>query len=156
MATRYRGSPGEVRALDAYIKLVRAAESVTARLSAATARAGLTTGQFGVLEALFHLGPLCGRDLGRKLLRSGGNVTTVVDNLERRGLVRRERSGDDRRFVAVHLTGEGRDLIRRLFPRHVANLVREMESLGAGEQEELARLCKKLGTGNGGRRRART
>ena len=60
-----------------------------ARLDPLMRDADLTVGQFGTLEALLHLGPLCRRDLGRKLLRSGGNITVVVGNLARRGLVRR-------------------------------------------------------------------
>ena len=105
MPTHYRGRPDEVAALDAYIKLMRAADSVTARLEPVMASAGLTLGQFGTLEALLHLGPLCQRDLGRKLLRSDGNITVVVNNLAHRGLVRRVRRRDDRRFVTVACVG---------------------------------------------------
>ncbi len=147
MGTHYQGPPAEVRALDAYIKLTRAAESVSARVAAAYADAGLTDGQFGALEALYHLGPLVQRTLADKLLRSSGNITLVIDNLERRGLVRRERSTTDRRCITVHLTDEGRRLIRRLFPRQVARLVAEFAILTPAEQDELGRLCRKLGLG---------
>src|SRR4029450_10504117 len=58
MPTHYRGAPADVAALDTYIKLMRAAESVTARLEPGMAAVGLTVGQFGALEALLHLGPL--------------------------------------------------------------------------------------------------
>ena len=50
----------------------------------------LTISQFGVLEALYHLGPLSQRQLADKILRSSGNLTMVIDNLERDGLVRRD------------------------------------------------------------------
>jgi MarR family 2-MHQ and catechol resistance regulon transcriptional repressor len=145
MGTHYRGTKDEVRALSAFIKLVRAAESVGARLSPGLAKVGLTEGQFGALEALYHLGPLHQRELGAKLLRSGGNVTMVVDNLEKRGLVRRERGVEDRRFVTVHLTDAGRRLIARIFPRHAARVTEEMSVLTPAEQDELGRLCRKLG-----------
>ena len=145
MGTHYRGMKDEVRALNAFIKLVRAADSVGARLKDSPAEAGLTDGQFGVLEALYHLGPLHQRELGTKLLRSGGNVTMVVDNLEKRGLVRRERGVEDRRFVTVHLTDAGRRLIARIFPRHAARVTEEMSVLTPAEQDELGRLCRKLG-----------
>src|SRR5260370_7975548 len=75
MPTHYRGTAQERAALDAYIKLMRAADSVTARLDPLMRAADLTVGQFGALEALLHRGPLCQRDLGRKLLRSGGDIT---------------------------------------------------------------------------------
>jgi MarR family 2-MHQ and catechol resistance regulon transcriptional repressor len=147
MGTHYRGTKDEVRALNAFIKLVRAADSVGARLKDSPAEAGLTDGQFGALEALYHLGPLHQRELGAKLLRSGGNVTMVVDNLEKCGLVRRERGVEDRRFVTVHLTDAGRRLIARLFPRHAARVTAEMSVLTPAEQDELGRLCRKLGKG---------
>jgi MarR family 2-MHQ and catechol resistance regulon transcriptional repressor len=83
--------------------------------------------------------------LAAKLLRSSGNLTLVLDNLEKRNLVRRERGTADRRFITVHLTDPGRALIAELFPRHVAAVVARFGVLNAGEQEELARLCRKLG-----------
>jgi MarR family 2-MHQ and catechol resistance regulon transcriptional repressor len=147
MPTHYRGSPTERAALEAYIKLMRAAESVTARLEPLMRAADLTVGQFGALEALLHLGPLCQRDLGRKLLRSGGNTTVVVGNLARRGLVRRTRRADDHRFVTVALTDRGRRLIGGVFPRHVRHVVHEMGALSPAEQAELGRLCRQLGRG---------
>jgi MarR family transcriptional regulator, 2-MHQ and catechol-resistance regulon repressor len=145
MPTHYRGSAQERAALDAYIKLMRAADSVTARLDPLMRAADLTVGQFGALEALLHRGPLCQRDLGRKLLRSGGNITVVVGNLARRGLVRRHRGPQDRRFVTVTLTDKGRRLIGGIFPRHVRHVVRELEALSPPEQAELGRLCRQLG-----------
>jgi len=145
MPTHYRGRAKERAALDAYIKLMRAADSVTARLDPLMRAADLTVGQFGTLEALFHLGPLCQRDLGRKLLRSGGNITVVVGNLARRGLVRRTRGTRDRRFITVTLTDKGHRLIGGIFPRHVRHVVREMGALSLPEQAELGRLCRQLG-----------
>ena len=82
MPTRYRGSEHQVRALNAFITLVRAAEAVSVALHRELAGRRLTSSQFGVIEALFHLGPLCQGDLATKLLRSGGCVTSVVEGLE--------------------------------------------------------------------------
>ena len=147
MGTHYKGRPAEVRALNTYIKLTRATSSVAGRLNRQLADAGVTPTQLGVLEALLHLGPLGQRALGGKLLMSGANITTVVDNLERRHLVRRERNGDDRRNVTVHLTTDGRRLISKVFPDHAAAIAEAFSSLTTSEQDELARLTKKLGLG---------
>src|SRR5579885_88574 len=144
MPTHFTGEAPLVRALDAYIKLSRASDTLDSRLAAALAREGLTTGQLGVLEALLHLGPLSQTDICRKLLRSGGNVTTVIDNLERQHLVRRKRRSDDRRVVTVELTATGRRLIGRGFPGHARRIA---AALAAAEQIELGRLCRKLGRG---------
>jgi len=148
MPTHYQGPKNEVRALNAYIPLFRAVETLASRSLARLEAAGITPGQFAVLEALLHLGPLCQKELGRKLLRAGGNVTLVVDNLEKQGWVRRVRSREDRRFVSVHLTTKGKRLIERIFPEHAAAVRREMSCLTAAEQESLRRLCRKLGLSN--------
>lgn len=147
MPTHYRGNSEEVRALNAFIPLIRAAETLTARTGSLASARGLSTSQFGVLEALLHLGPLCQRELGQKLLKSGGNITLVVDNLERKGWVHRERQTKDRRMIRVRLTSRGRRLIAKMFPEHVALLVQEMRRLTPIEQEQLRNLCRKLGRG---------
>jgi MarR family 2-MHQ and catechol resistance regulon transcriptional repressor len=135
----------ERRALDAYIKLARAAAAAEASINRHLADVGLTTSQFGVLEALWHLGPLSLGQLADKILKSSGNLTLVVDNLVKRGLVTRSRSDRDRRVVTAVLTPEGESAIAELFPRHVERVVSAFEGLSATEQETLARLCRKLG-----------
>jgi MarR family 2-MHQ and catechol resistance regulon transcriptional repressor len=149
--SHYKGTKDEVRALGTFVKLVRAAESVTARIHRHLIDAGLTVSQFGVLEALFHVGPLSQAELAKKILRSTGNITMVIDNLEKRGLVTRERHKDDRRYYSVQLTGEGRKLIGTIFPRHAAKIVEEMRVLSSAEQETLGNLCRKLGLRQQGR-----
>lgn len=144
MGTHFKGDKTEVRALDAYIKLIRAAESILSRVHHQTGD-GLTVTQFGVMEALHHLGPMHQRKIGLKLLKSGGNVTMVIDNLERRELVERRRDKKDRRFVNVHLTPAGTKLIAKVFPQRVASVKEEMNRLSAAEQDELGRLCRILG-----------
>jgi MarR family 2-MHQ and catechol resistance regulon transcriptional repressor len=148
MGTRYRGSAREVRALDAYIKLMRAADAVTDRVHRHLASAGLSVSQFGALEALHFLGPLTQGALARKLLKSGGNMTMVVGNLERRGLVRRRREKENRRFVTVTPTPAGRRLVAQVFPRHAAAIARAFAPLPPRDQELLGRLCRRLGLGN--------
>src|SRR5262245_49791215 len=145
MATHHRGTTDEVRALDAYIKMNRALDAMHRRIGRELAEQGLTPPQLGVLESLYHLGPLSQGDLGRKLLCSGANISVLVDNLEKSGLVARGRSEADRRVVTVSLTPAGRKLIARVFPAHARGITRVMAALSADEQETLARLCKKLG-----------
>jgi MarR family 2-MHQ and catechol resistance regulon transcriptional repressor len=145
MKHRYRGNQKEIRALKTYVKLMRAAESVTARTHRHLSSTGLTISQFAVLESLYHLGPLSQREIGQKILRSSGNITMVIDNLEKNGLVRRERLEADRRFFIVHLTDRGYQLIKKIFPPHAAVIAEDLAALTAAEQETLGRLCKKLG-----------
>ena len=148
MTVKYRGTETEVRALSTYVKLMRATEAVTTRTNRHLVEAGLSISQFGVLEALHHLGPLCQRDIAKKILKSSGNITVVIDNLEKRGLVARIRDAEDRRFLTVRLTSEGERLIAGIFPRHAEAIVNGMGVLTEAEQLELGRLCKKLGMGS--------
>lgn len=145
------GDPDRARALGLYVKLVRAADSVQAPLDRRLESLGLTEGQFGVLEILLHLGPQSAGALSRKSFRSGGHVTTVLDNLERRKLVTRERLPEDRRTVIVRLTPSGRRLVAKLFPGHADAIAEAMSVLAPAEQSTLAGLLKKLGRAQGER-----
>jgi MarR family 2-MHQ and catechol resistance regulon transcriptional repressor len=145
MQPKYRGNKKELRALSTYVKLMRAAESVTRRIHRHLSETGLTLSQFAVLEALYQLGPLSQREIGQKILRSSGNITMVIDNLEKSGLAKRERNETDRRFFIVHLTAKGYSLINSIFPAHAAVIAKDLGVLTAAEQGALARLCKKLG-----------
>ncbi len=145
MPTHYDGTPEENLALDTFIKFTRASNAFEARLIRRNAICDLTMSQFGVLETLLHLGPLSQSDLGSKLLRSGGNITLVIDNLEKRGLVCRKADAGDRRVSVVHLTPSGEELIRRIFPQQVKAILDELSALTPDEQLTLGSLCKKLG-----------
>jgi MarR family 2-MHQ and catechol resistance regulon transcriptional repressor len=148
MPTHYDGTDDEERALNAYIRFTRAFDSVHAQLKETFAAHDLTSGQFGVLETLHHLGPLHQGAIGEKLLQSKGNVSTVISNLEDRGLVERRRDADDRRYVNVHLTRAGKDLIDEIFPAHVERITEIFGALDDDELETFSTLCKKLGLAN--------
>ena len=145
MPTKFKGNSQEILALNTFIKLTRSVEALNSRLNNCGSLEGLTISQFGVLEALYHIGPMCQSDLGGKLLRSGGNITLVIDNLEKKGGVRRQRDSEDRRMVYVHLTEAGREHIARIFPQHLEQIVKEMNILTSEEQEQLGAMCKKIG-----------
>jgi MarR family transcriptional regulator, 2-MHQ and catechol-resistance regulon repressor len=146
--TRHTGPADERLALDAYIKLARATAAVDAAINRPLADHGLTVSQFGVLEALLHLGPLGHGVLGRKILKSSGNVTTVIDNLCRLGLVTREHDPRDRRVRRVALTDEGRRRVERALPDHVRRVRDAFSCLSREEQETLGDLLKRLGHAN--------
>jgi len=147
MPTHYSGTKVEARTLDTFIKLTRCTNSVLARLAERNSIGDLTYSQFAVLEALYHLGSMTQGDICIKILKSGSNMTTVIDHLERDGLARRERNDEDRRMVHIHLTENGKRMVKAVLPGHVEALVDEFGILTVSEQETLANLCKKLGKG---------
>lgn len=144
----YRGDEATRLALDTFIKLMRASDSFLARMLAhGPLGERLTMSRFAALEALYHHGPLCPGEIAAKVLKTKANMTTVIDNLEREGLVTRTPSEEDRRKTLVTLTAEGATLIAEVFPRVAAAIRREMGLLSPDEQTRLGELCKKLGTG---------
>ena len=147
-STRQYGHKADV-ALTLWVKLARASAVFARRTGEQIRSFGLTPAQFGVLEILGHKGPMNPGDLCRKSLVSGGNMTVVVDNLERLGLVRRERSREDRRAITVHLTPRGKRLFTSVFPRHAAFVADLASVLTEEEQIRLGALLKKLGTSLG-------
>ena len=133
------------RALNTYTKLMRAAETVTSRVSRAMLAADLTISQFGVLEALYHKGPMLLGEVQRKLLVTSGGITYLVDRLVAKGLVKREQCDEDRRARYAVLTPAGQSLIKRIFPGHAARIEHAMSGLTAAEQRDATQLIRKLG-----------
>ena len=147
MPSRHQGSLRERRALAAFINLQRAANTVQSMSMKSLEKHGLTPSQFAVLEALYHVGPLCLSELAKKILRTSGNLTMVVDNLEKSGYVKRVPSPQDRRYISVEITESGRKLIASVFPEHATRITEVMSRLSAEDQDTLRDLCRKLGTG---------
>jgi len=143
--THYTGDEDIRRALDAYIKLSRARKTMGDLTSRLLSENGLTESQLGALEALYYLGPMSQKDIGDKLLVTGGNMTMVIKNLEKRGLIRRVRDTQDRRQMIVSLSSDGKRLVSELFPKHAAYIAELMAILTPDEQDMLGRLCKMLG-----------
>ncbi|WP_034336860.1 MarR family winged helix-turn-helix transcriptional regulator [Deinococcus misasensis] len=150
MGTKFQGNDRQIQALNAYIKLHRAASTVETAANQHLQNHDLSLSQFSVLEALFHLGPLTQKQLGEKILKSKGNLTMVIDNLEKRGLAVRERSSKDRRNIHVSITEQGNQLIAGILPGHVEGIEQVFSVLTPEELGTLADLCKKLGLGVAG------
>ena len=132
-------------ALGTWVKLARAYATLNRESVKDIRRYGLTQPQFGVIECLGHLGEMNIGELSKKMLVSGGNMTCVVDNLEKEGLVRRQHSESDRRAVIVALTEQGMTLFKEIFPQHAKVLTGLMAVLPESEQAELSRILKNLG-----------
>jgi len=143
--TRKYGRKADL-ALSLWVKLARAADSMSILTSRDIARYGLTQAQFGVVETLGHLGPMKIGEVCAKKLSSGGNMTVVADNLNRDGLVERVQAPDDRRAYLLKLTEKGTKLFNEIFKQH-ASCVEDLVHSALSEKEiiELSGLLKKLG-----------
>jgi MarR family 2-MHQ and catechol resistance regulon transcriptional repressor len=148
---RSRASAGEATtpagddALRLWVVLARAFSAVSRHVEADIARHGLTTAEFGILEALYHKGPLLLGELQRKILVSSGGVTYLVDRLATKGLAERRECPEDRRARYAALTPAGESLIRRIFPEHARSIARALAGLTPEEQARATALLRTLG-----------
>jgi MarR family 2-MHQ and catechol resistance regulon transcriptional repressor len=133
-------------ALSLWVKLARAADTLAMLTSKDIDRYGLTVSQFGIIETLGHLGPMKIGEICSKKLMTGGNMTVVVDNLEKMGLIERLKDPEDRRASIVRLTAAGEEKFKEMFPAHAAFVETLIwSSLDENEILQLSELLKKLG-----------
>lgn len=136
----------EDQALDLWVKLARSFSVFNRRAAEDILRHNITLPQFGVMEVLFHKGEMTIGELCKKQLVSGGNMTVVIDNLVRDGLVERIPKADDRRAIIIRLTATGKSLIKKVFPQHAKLIAKLSSGLTQAEQKQLASLLKRMGT----------
>ena len=137
----------ESRALGLWVVLSRAAAAVSSHSLADIALSELTQAEFGVLELLYHKGPLLLGEVQRRVLVSSGGVTYIVDRLVERGLIERRLCPNDRRARYAAVTRKGKLLMKQIFPRHAQAVAKAVEALTPAEQEQARALLRKLGLG---------
>ncbi len=132
-------------ALELFVVLSRAYNWVNAHAVRDIRCHGLNLTEFGILEVLYHKGPLPLQQIGEKVLISSGNITYAVDKLEQKQLLVRRPSPHDRRVIFAELTPQGRDLLAAIFPKHVEAIHLAVSGLSPEEQVQATHLLKKLG-----------
>jgi DNA-binding MarR family transcriptional regulator len=108
---------------------------------------GLNGADLDVLAALRRAGEpfsLTPTELSRSLMVGSGTVSHRLERLERRGLLRRRASRDDRRSVRVELTQRGRRVVDAAVSELVETEARLLRGLPAREREQLERLLRRL------------
>jgi MarR family 2-MHQ and catechol resistance regulon transcriptional repressor len=131
-----------------WLVLMKAHQSLHREALASISKTGMCFSDFQILELLLHKGPLPVNVIGTKIGLTSGSMTTAIDRLTTRGLVERTGDTEDRRTRLVHLTEEGRKLIRAAFARHRIDMDRVLSVLTEPEKDTAIRLLKKLGKGS--------
>lgn len=139
-------------ALKLWVVLNRAHRAITEQARRQVERQGLRPTEFGVLEALYHKGPLALGEVGERVLLTSGSTTAVVDKLEQRGLLARRSSSEDRRVCYAELTDEGRALVAGIFPEHAEVLRAAMGGLTTQEKQIATAMLRRLGLHAAGQR----
>ncbi|WP_037570799.1 MarR family winged helix-turn-helix transcriptional regulator [Spirochaeta cellobiosiphila] len=105
---------------------------------------GLTIAQFGVLETLYHKGDMRVCEIIDKTLSTGGNMTVIINNLIRDGLITRYQDPEDKRAFICQLTEKGEEIIMSIWPKHLKELGKTFKNLSLEEKRQLRQLMKKL------------
>ena len=105
---------------------------------------GLTHAQFDIIATLGNTSGMSYKELGERTLITKGTLTGVIERLEQKGLVLRERSLDDKRSYFVRLTDSGDAVFRDVFPKVVAHGKQLFDGFSDAEFDEVDGALRKL------------
>ena len=126
------------------IKMHRILNQIDRHTAHIAAKSGLTLSQFGVLEALYHVGDLTVGEVKEKILSSDGTIPVVVKNLERRSLLTRKQDPDDKRKSILSLTEQGKQVIAEAYAANEAMIHDQMSLWTKAEKKQLLVLLRKF------------
>jgi MarR family 2-MHQ and catechol resistance regulon transcriptional repressor len=138
-------SPPKVSAPRLWLVLARAYGSMVSYIEGSFAQQGLGLSDFMVLEILLHKGPLTISAIGQRVLLASASMTSAIDRLEKRSLVRRSSSNTDRRIRLVELTDCGKAFIEEIYARHEKDLEAVIGGLCDEERHVIYEGLKKIG-----------
>lgn len=131
--------------LKAFVVLSRAFQSIRKRVEEDIKDLGLNPTEFAVLELIYNKGDQPIQKIGEKVLIASSSITYVVDQLEKKKLIKRKSCPNDRRVTHATITPEGKDLMDTVFPQHRATMNEIFGGLDSKEKENLIEQLKKLG-----------
>ncbi|MFD1991009.1 MarR family winged helix-turn-helix transcriptional regulator [Paenibacillus nicotianae] len=139
-------SDEEKESLHLLIILSRAYQAVMNQVNDDIQSYGLNPTEFGVLDFLYHSeNPQPLQKIGQKVLISSGNITYVVDKLEKKKMLCRRACDNDRRVIFAELTAEGNQFFESIFTGHKQAIMKATQGLNHNEKLEIIPLLKKLG-----------
>jgi DNA-binding MarR family transcriptional regulator len=99
-----------------FLAILKTADALGQEAEQLVRSAGLTGTQYNVLRILRGARPtgLACRGIGDRMISHDPDMTRLLDRLEKRGLISRERQKDDRRVVKTHITPEGQEILKPL------------------------------------------
>jgi MarR family 2-MHQ and catechol resistance regulon transcriptional repressor len=128
-----------------WLVLWKAARALEQNAVNSVSKLGLGLSDFAILEVLLHKGVQPVNTIGKTVLLTSGSITTAIDRLESRGLVRRTPHPEDGRTRLVQLTEPGKRLIEGAFRQHSKDMEEAVAVLTPADRVELTRLLKKVG-----------
>lgn len=104
----------------------------------------LTDSQFSVIDVLYTKGEMRISNLLEKMLATSGNMTVILKNMERDGIIYRKRDTEDKRAFIVGLTDKGRKLFEKILPEHKVEIEKLYSILTDEEKATFISILKKF------------
>jgi DNA-binding MarR family transcriptional regulator len=140
--SRNKTSPDMVKEIIFLIrKLMHGAEMYTKELNK---KYSITSAQLNCLLALYENGPLPPSQIARHMMVNSSTVTGVIDRLEQKKLVRRQRNSPDRRIINIQLTSDGKKMAEVAPPPIQQRVVDGLQQLSSNELNQIIRSLTKL------------
>lgn len=130
-----------------WVRILRVYTVISTEIRRKVSEKGLTLPQLYVLTTLGLQGDMPLGKLGRELLVTKGNITPIVNHLERDGLVMRVLDPKDRRKIWVRLTSKGEQIFGEIVSAYEKEFVPLMSCLSQEELKHLSQLLKKMAEG---------
>lgn len=127
---------------EAMLSVMRTAEVISQHVASLLKSFDLSANQYNVLRILRgsrDTGLTCGQ-IGERMISRDPDITRLLDRLESRGLIARERSEADRRVVVAHISAAGLSLLHEMDPEILSYNRRFFESFGAKKLRQLIEL----------------
>lgn len=136
--------PDIALSLSTWVEIMKAFNSIRSLELSLIEANGLTIGQFALLELLYHRGDQTIGAATKLAMSTPGNMTVVVKNLAKQGLITTRKNPADKRSSTLQITEEGKLLMDSLFPEHSRRITAFLSGLSAQEQKSVQELLRKL------------
>lgn len=130
--------------LNTFVGLNRTLDHLMKIVKTDVQRYGLNVTEFAVMELLYNKGDQPIQRIGNRVLIASSSITYVVDKLEEKGCIVRQRNEKDKRVTNASLTDKGRSLMDEIFPDHASTLESTFSVLTDEEITVLQTTLKKL------------
>jgi MarR family 2-MHQ and catechol resistance regulon transcriptional repressor len=131
---------------EALLNIYYTSTCIKKRAKEALRKFRLTDVQLNLMMLLHHQGGgegLTQAQLSEMMLVNRANITSLIDRMERDGIVRRT-SGEDRRYNIIRLTGKGRKKLKKVEPLYAKEVKRIMSAVSAVEKKQIIKMLEKV------------
>lgn len=131
--------------LKIFIGMSRALNKINRATNKIYTKYGLTSGQFAVLEVLYHKGELSVGEVQEKILSTSGTIPVIVKNLEKEGFLQKSNDESDKRRFILQITQKGKELMDIIYPENEDIIISMINVWNKEEQEVILNYMRKFG-----------